>query len=484
MLNTIRDNDAIRDELWKHLYGVWDHIKNHGDHGAENYALDWVGAIPGKRESRRFMGDHILTQHDLQQQVLFDDRVAYGGWPIDLHPPKGIYDSGRPAEFNPVGLYSIPFRSLYSRNIDNLMLAGRHISVTHVALGSPRLIATCAIEGQAVGTAAHFCKKYNANPRNIYEHHIRELQQQLLKDDCYIIKMRNEDEKDLARDAYVTESSSMPLEMTNADGVHQLDCMRAQMFTVSASKILRISLLLESTKDSETEIEARLRAATEPGDFSSKEDLAVATAIVPANGRSWVTFVFDVPALPNHSYWVFLPPVEGIGWCFSNSEPMGAQRAYKSSDSKSWTKGKSTYCFRLYPESLPYSGQNVVNGVSRPEENRPNIWISDPKQPLPQYIELDFGEPKEFNTVYLTFDTNLDKIVAKGTVPQCVKDYSLYYDEDDNWVKLFSEKDNHHRHRKHTFNAIKTSKLRVQVEATNGADTARIYEIRVYNESI
>ncbi|HIE29018.1 TPA: discoidin domain-containing protein [Candidatus Poribacteria bacterium] len=220
-------------------------------------------------------------------------------------------------------------------------------------------------------------------------------------------------------------------------------------------------------------------AANSSGDFSSQEDIAVATAIVPPNSRSWVTFAFDIPA---HSYLVWLPPTEGIGWCFSNSEPMGADRQECLPYGVSWTKGKGTYCFRLYPPSLPYSGQNVVNGVSRPEENQPNIWISDPKQPLPQYIELDLDEPTEFNAVYLTFDTNLDKMATKGAVPQCAKDYSLYYDKNGEWVRLLSEKDNYHRRRKHTFNAIKTSKLRVQVEATNGADTARIYEVRVYCE--
>jgi len=487
MLNTIKDNDEIRNELWKHLYGVWDHIKNHGDHGAENYALDWIGAIPGKRESRRFLGDHILTQSDLEQRVLFEDRVAYGGWPIDLHPPAGIYHSGRPAEFNPVGLYSIPFRCLYSRNIDNLMIAGRHISVTHVALGSPRLIATCAIEGQAVGTAASLCKKYNAKPRDIYKHHIGELQQQLLKDDCYIIKMKNEDENDLARNAIVTDSSSQILEVTQPDDMHELNCMRAQMFLVSEEKLNKVMLLMESTNGGETEIKAHLRKADSLQDFSSPEDVAVANAKVLPNGRSWVTLTFDRLTLesekspnPNRPYWIWLEPQKGVGWCVSKEEPMGTQRAYSAGGS--WTKANGTYCFKLNSPCKPYSGQNVVNGVARPEDRCPNIWGSDPTQPLPQHIDLNFGEPKEFNTAYLTFDTHLDKLIGNGAVPQCVRDYTLYYEKDGEWVKLLAEQNNHHRRRRHNFAAVKSSKLRVSVEATNGDDSARIYEVRVYNE--
>jgi len=336
-LDTIKDNEKIRDELLRILFGVWDHIKNHGDHGAENFALDWVSSIPGKRESRRFIGDYILTQNDLEKHRLFPDRVAYGGWPIDLHPPQGIFAKEPPCENSYPGLYSIPFRSLYSKNIENLMMAGRNISVTHVALGSTRVMATCAVEGQAVGTAAYLCKKYNTLPRGVYKNYINELQQLLLKNDCYIIGLKNEDENDLARKAKVTASS-----------------------------------------------------------FKSEE----------------------------------------------------------------------------------YKPENVISGVSRPEGNNTNIWISNPNQEMPQYIDLEFDNKKEINTISLTFDTNLDKLVEIGPVPECVRDYTLYFYNGKSWVKILSETGNYHRHRQHTFGPIVTKKLRIEVNATNGANEARIYEIR------
>jgi len=342
-LDTIKDNEKIRDELLKILFGVWDHIKNHGDHGAENFALDWVGSIPGKRESRRFIGDYILTENDLEEHKLFPDRVAYGGWPIDLHPPQGIFAKEPPCENSYPGLYNIPFRCLCSKNIENLMMAGRNISVTHVALGSTRLMATCAVEGEAVGTAAYLCKKHNTNPRGIYKNYITELQQLLLKNDCYIIGLKNEDKGDLARKAKVTASS-----------------------------------------------------------FKSKE----------------------------------------------------------------------------------YKPENVINGISRPEGDNPNIWISEPYQSMPQFIDLEFSEKKEINTVYLTFDTNLDKLVEIGPAPECVRDYTLYFYNGKSWVKILRETGNYHRHRRHTFNPVTTKKLRVEVNATNGACEARIYEIRVYNKGL
>ena len=112
------------------------------------------------------MGDYILKQGDLLEHPKFPDAVAYGGWPIDIHPPEGVFGKGHPGSTPPFiypGLFPIPFRSLYSRNISNLMMAGRNVSVTHVALGSTRLMATCGLLGQAVGTAAALLKKQKEN---------------------------------------------------------------------------------------------------------------------------------------------------------------------------------------------------------------------------------------------------------------------------------------------------------------------------------
>lgn len=209
VLDTIGDDEAIRDELLKILFGLWDHIKNHGGHGAENLVLDWVGVLPGKRESRRLTGDHILTEHDLMQSRHFEDAAAYGGWPIDLHPPMGFYDKQPPCMFLKMeDLYSIPLRSLHSRNVGNLFFAGRNISASHAAMGSTRVMGTGAVMGQAVGTAAALCCQLGCLPRQLYPTHVKRLQQTLLKDDCFIPGCGNEDESDLARRAAATASSA------------------------------------------------------------------------------------------------------------------------------------------------------------------------------------------------------------------------------------------------------------------------------------
>lgn len=208
-LDIVADCEKLRDELLKAVYGVWDHIKNSGHHNADNFDLDWVGFLPGKRESRRVIGDYILKEQDCFGGTIFEDAVAYGGWPMDMHVVGGLRTRLEPTLFLDLKeVYTIPYRSLYSRNITNLMLGGRAISTSHMAFGSTRVMATCAVVGQAGGTAAAMATEKNVTPGELLQH-IEELQQKLLKDDCYIPGLLNEDPKDLARTARITCSSSV-----------------------------------------------------------------------------------------------------------------------------------------------------------------------------------------------------------------------------------------------------------------------------------
>ncbi|MGI5877468.1 MAG: FAD-dependent oxidoreductase [Christensenellales bacterium] len=183
----IHDTESLRDRLVPLALGVWDHIKNGGDHGADNWSLEWMGFLPGKRESRRYVGDHILTQNDVASGGAFDDIVAYGGWSMDDHHPAGILYPGDPTIFHPAPQpYGIPYRCLYSRNVENLLCAGRNISATHAALSSTRVMGTCAILGQAAGTAAALAVRDGLTPRQVGQGRIRELQEALMEDDCWL----------------------------------------------------------------------------------------------------------------------------------------------------------------------------------------------------------------------------------------------------------------------------------------------------------
>lgn len=350
-LNIIRDGEKIRDELLAVALGVWDHIKNSGKHPtSENWALQWIGAMPGKRESRRFIGDYVLKEQDCKAGETFEDGVAFGGWPIDLHPPKGVYDKEPPFLSIKIPLYNIPFRCLYSKNIKNLMFAGRNISASHVAFGSTRVMATCSVLGQAAGTAAALCVKHQCTPRELGNNAVKELQQTLLKDDAYIIGAVNSDSCDLARNAEVRASSEM----------------------------------------------------------------------------------------------------QGAPAC------------------------------------------NVINGVGRGVYTQNNRWMSDPQQPMPQWLELRFKEPQRIKEVHLVFDTGLNrqltlsqsdgttKSMIRGPQPECVKDYELQVVNGESAKTVASVTGNYQRKQVHTFDPETANGIRLNISATNGIPSASVFEVRVY----
>jgi len=150
-----------------------------------NYAnrkITWVAFIGGKRESRRLMGDHILNQNDIQNQIKYTDASFTTTWSLDLHYPDPKNSKYFPGEefFSycdqpEIIPYHVPYRCLYSRNIENLFMAGRNISVTHVAFGTIRVQRTTAMMGEVVGMAASICKSHNANPREVYLNYLEEL---------------------------------------------------------------------------------------------------------------------------------------------------------------------------------------------------------------------------------------------------------------------------------------------------------------------
>jgi hypothetical protein len=189
--HSIYDTETLRDELLKITFGVWDHVKNRCPHKdeAQNWALEWVQFLPAKRESRRYLGAHVLTQNDIAAGGHFDDLVAYGGWTMDDHHPAGFHAvqvSAPATHFHPApSPYGIAYRCLYSRDIRNLMFAGRDASCTHAAMSSTRVMGTACSMAQAVGTAAALALQKGIEPAGMLEH-ILELQQELLRDDAYL----------------------------------------------------------------------------------------------------------------------------------------------------------------------------------------------------------------------------------------------------------------------------------------------------------
>ena len=185
--DTIADSEELRDELLGLATGTWDYIKNSGKYAAENWDLDFLGFLPGKRESRRMVGEYTVTQRDISLGKVFDDEVAYGGWQLDDHFPGGFYHRGKPTTNIPTASpYSLPYRALYSANVENLFFAGRNISMTHMAMSSIRVMATCALLGEAVGKAAAVAAANRMTPHGVYLEKIEEVQGLLLNEDCFL----------------------------------------------------------------------------------------------------------------------------------------------------------------------------------------------------------------------------------------------------------------------------------------------------------
>lgn len=180
--NQITEIEYIRDHALRAVYGNWDFLKNKSEK-KEKFAkkkLAWVAYIGGKRESRRLMGDLILREQDVLNNVQYEDASFTTTWDVDLHYPKpipGMKDEPflSYCDVQKIKPYAVPYRCLYSRNIENLFMAGRDISVTHVALGTVRVMRTGGMMGEVVGMAASLCKKHQTNPRGIYKKYLSDL---------------------------------------------------------------------------------------------------------------------------------------------------------------------------------------------------------------------------------------------------------------------------------------------------------------------
>ncbi|GAG24160.1 unnamed protein product, partial [marine sediment metagenome] len=180
----IEKGEHIRDTNFRAMYGAWDALKN-AQGKYPNHRLNWAAHISGKRESRRLLGDVILERDDFTEGKEYEDVCVPTSWTIDLHYPNETYEKAfeeeafiSRADFGKYERpYWVPYRCLYSRNTENLFMAGRNISVTHEALGAVRVMKTTGMMGEVVGIAAHLCKKHESNPRGIHEHHLSALQE-------------------------------------------------------------------------------------------------------------------------------------------------------------------------------------------------------------------------------------------------------------------------------------------------------------------
>jgi hypothetical protein len=230
-----------------------------------------------------------------------------------------------------------------------------------------------------------------------------------------------------------------------------------------------------------------LRQGASGDDFSMSKDIATATAMVPPGKRSWVEFEFNQEVTAPYA-WVWLPRSKGLFWTLMSHAPRGSSRAYGLKPEGSVQAQLGNQYMTLYTEPPTgdrdkYPAYFVNNGAIRLTDEAMNMWASDPELPMPQWIELTWEDPVTFNALYLTFDTDLNyRWHDVPRVPQCVRDYEIIAHVDDRWRVVASAEQNFRRRRIHRFREVTTRRLRVNVDATNDDASARIYEIRVYQE--
>ena len=485
MSDTIRDAETIRDELFRVNIGLWDYAKNYNPQVHEvnrNRELIWLNYVMGVRESRRLLGDYVMTENDYTRRPLLTDAVAYNGWPMDIHHPEGFWVRGSDAMCYYNQKMSIPFRSLYCRNLDNLMMAGRCYSATHLGFGGTRIQRCCCLMGQAVGTAASIIKSRPCTPRIVGREHIAELQQMLLKDGCYLIGVHNCDGADLALKARATASSTAREGenegLVGGGAAHQLDRDRAVTFPAPQDHVDTVALYLQNDSQRPVGIRVALRAAGTLGDlFASTRDVAAATADVPARSQGWVEFPLQAKLTKGRTYFLLLPADKRLRWHLYPSTVPGCGRGIRWDDGQLQSRA-GCYRFRLSPGGEPQRliqppprPENVNQGWNRAVAGIRNAWAPDLKQQkLPQWVQLELPQPAEINTFHVSFQTRKDRGV----------DFDVEARVDGRWQRLAQVRDNTDRRRVLHFPTVRADRVRLVLGKVAGQ--MGVCEMRLYRD--
>lgn len=505
-LDTVHDNEKIRDELSSVIYGIWDYIKNSGKFEANNLTLEWIGSVPGKREYRRFVGDYVLNQNDVIAQELFEDRVAFGGWSIDLHPPQGMYATAKGSKHMHVdGSYHIPFRSLYSVNTTNMLMAGRNISASHVAFGTTRVMATCAVIGEAAGTGAALCAAKGISPRELHGSHLSELQQTLLRQDASVLGIKNADADDLVLSASLTASSTLSqLAVEKSASVYPLTDSVALLVPVDPY-IEGIELLLDAAE--ETELSVELWSTGKPQNYVPHTQVTNVQVAVSQGSEQWIhvplcwhpdtaqnafIIIRSNPALSVHKSDKLQSGVLGLKHK-DNSSSADYGDTTPNQPVVDWTPGefnRKPICFRLLSPTSAYSADKAANGFKRPYGG-PNMWSSARiEADTPEWLEVSWPNEVPIRSVQLTLNDDVHEDLINlhhhrtefEVIPELIKDYKLQAFAHGEWKTVAEELNNHTRHHTYIFpETVVTSRLRLLVESTNGAERAEIVEIRCYS---
>ena len=502
--DTIHDTEEIKYELWKVIYGVWDYIKNSGQFDdVDNHTLEWVGTVPGKRESRRFDGLYMIKQQDVIEQKTFYDAIAFGGWAIDLHPADGVYSklSGC-TQWHSKGIYQIPYRSFVSKDIDNLFYAGRIISATHVAFGSTRVMATTGFCAQAVGMAAVVCSKNNILPKEVLdEKYLELLQNKLNINGQSIPDIPIKSSSNLITSGAVSASSELNLSTIPFDGGWtNLSTAAAQLLPLNAHTKYEFTVCVNAHED--TILHVQLRSSANAKSYTPDVLLETST-IKLKKGEQHVSFSFNESV--NEMQYAFVTFLKNEKIDLKNSTKRysgvlsvfnGVNKAVSNNGKQTPPEGLGVDTFEFWiPQRRPeghniameispaiaaFDAANIGNGYVRPW-GATNAWVADLEDENPK-LTISWKEEVALQEIKIFFDTDYDHPMEstlmghpEDVTPFCVRNYTI---KDNLGNVLFQKEGNYQTINTVTFESyIKISGLVIEMEHPSENVPASIFEI-------
>lgn len=474
-LNTISDADDIDFELKKLVYGYWDYIKNSGEYpDADDMVIDWIAPYASKRESRRFIGEYILRQSDIQNSVDFDDAVSTGGWSLDLHDTYGIYGHDATSAFGEVdSLYNIPLSIMYSKDMNNLFFGGRIASCTHVAMGSTRVMQTLGAMGHAIGAAASLCKKYGCEPTEVRHTHIAELQEILQKDGQYI--MGRKEDCGLASKAKITASSVKKVQNTLADKELPLNDLLIFTLPISPSFTGKIEVKIKNLSGNETVLKYKIHNEKSIRTDCPGELLAECEVSVPGGFDGYITLPIEVEGSCKRLY-AAVEPNENISVYGTIQRVTGAPSAFGRIYN---AVGENTYsyCFRGIENNADiYCAENVVNGYSRAYCGA-NCWVSEGKDN--EWLELEFDEPVDISNVQIYFNPQYETDHFDNPIRQLVTDYDITVTAE-NGVMHEQMRNNYNGRNSFDIAAKGVKNVRFDFIGNNGAPEFEVFAVKIF----
>ncbi|PLW75421.1 FAD-dependent oxidoreductase [Cohaesibacter celericrescens] len=428
-LDTIHQSEEIKLELQKIVYGVWNYIKNSGDFPeAANLALEWVGTIPGKRESRRAEGDYMLRQRDIVEQVIHKDAVSHGGWSIDLHPADGVYGAnGGCNQYHAKGVYGIPYRCMYSRNIENLFINGRLLSASHVAFGSTRVMATSSAVGEAIGTAASLCVENKLQPRGLLQDELLDQLKCRLSSGGHFVPHYNAlDRENLATNAKVSVSSEMALSILPHDAGWK--CLTESFAQIlpgqpDGSNLITVPIIA-ATK---TTLTVQLRMAQKPENQTPEMIIEQQTFALEA-GEQTIDLSIGSEG-KNQNIFVCFMKNDDVSVGLTSTILSGLLTVKQGGLAKVSTTARQEAPIELgvdsfdfwVPERRPngqniafssvrpihlFAKENLLDGALRPTSG-PNAWVAEMQDNQPQ-VSLEWQEPVQARELCLYADCDYD----------------------------------------------------------------------------